>query len=283
MHEHASPRQALEQMIENGDLQGLLRQAEIFHGQRCPYLALGVKAGQYALKYLHHHGHDHDHDHDHNHGHGHGHGHGHDHNHDHEHDHGHDHGHDHEHGHEHSHGHGHAPPEVVAVLEGINCFTDGIQVVTGCTLGNNGLIVKDLGKVAVTIARKSDGAAVRLAVRPDFREGMFARYPVAGPLFEKVMVQRQATPEELHRFQHLWEAIARRELEVPLEEQFVVEKQTIRLPDTAREMETVVCSRCGEGVLAAKGRVQNGKNLCLACAGESYYLLSGRGITNFPN
>lgn len=242
MHEHASARQALEQMIENGDLEGLLRQAETFHGKRCPYLALGVKAGQYALNYLHHH----------------------------------------DQGHDHGHSHGRAFEKVVAVLEGINCFADGIQVVTGCTLGNNGLIVKDLGKAAVTVARKRDGQGVRLAVRPDFREGMFARYPVAGPLFEKVMVTGQATAEERHRFQHLWEAIARRELEVDLKEQFVVAKQTIRLPDTARKMETVVCSRCGEGMLAAKVSVRDGQNLCLACAGESYYLLRGRGIESFP-
>jgi formylmethanofuran dehydrogenase subunit E len=243
MHEHASARQALEQMIKSGDLEGLLRQAEAFHGHRCPFLALGVKAGQYALNYLQGQGQ----------------------------------------GHNHGHGHGHAFPEVVAVVEGLNCFVDGIQVVTGCTLGNNGLIVKDLGKAAVTVARKSDGQGVRLAVRPDFREGMFARYPVAGPLFEKVMVTRQATPEERHRFQHLWEAMARRELEVDLKEQFVVAEQTIRLPETARNMEAAVCSRCGEGVLAAKVKAEGSQNLCPACAGEGYYLLSGRGIESFPH
>lgn len=243
MHEHASARQALEQMIRSGDLEGLLRQAEAFHGHRCPFLALGVKAGQYAMKYLSHH----------EHGHGHG----------------------------HAHGHRHqGPGEVVALVEGSNCFVDGIQMVTGCTLGNNGLIFKDLGKAAVTVARKHDGHGVRLAVRADFREGMFARYPAAAPLFEKVMVLKQATGEERHRFQHLWEAIARRELEVPLEEQFVVQPLTIQVPDTARKMETVVCSRCGEGVLAAKAKIGNGKNLCLACAGEEFYLLTGKGISS---
>jgi formylmethanofuran dehydrogenase subunit E len=242
MHEHASARQTLEQMIRSGDLEGLLRQAEILHGQRCPFLALGVKAGQYAMNYLYHH-HPHHH---------------------------HDHG--------HGHGHSHGFAEVVAVVEGCNCFVDGIQAVTGCTLGNNGLICKDLGKAAVTVAQRHDGAAVRLAVRADFRQGMFARYPVVGPLFEKVKVQELATGEERHRFQHLWEAIARRELEVPLEEQFLVQTLTIQVPDTARNMETVACSRCGEGVLAAKATIQNGQNLCLACAGESYFLVSGRGI-----
>lgn len=241
MHEHASARQALEQMIGSGDLEGLLRQAEGLHGHRCPMLALGVKAGQYAMNYLSHH----------DHGHGHGHGHGH-----------------------------HGPGEVVAVVEGSNCFVDGIQLVTGCTLGNNGLILKDLGKAAVTVARRRDGAAVRLAVRADFREGMFNRYPAVAPLFEKVMVQKQATAEERHRFQHLWEAIARRELEVPLEEQFVVQPLTLQPPDTARKMETVVCSRCGEGVLAAKAKIQNGQNLCLACAGENFMMLTGKGISS---
>lgn len=257
MHEHASARQALEQMIRSGDLEGLLRQAEALHGHRCPFLALGVKAGQYALMQLNPQHREHEHHHEHHHEHGHGHG--------------------QEHGHEHHHGFG----EVVAVVEGCNCFIDGIQLVTGCTLGNNGLLVKDLGKAAVTVARKSDGAAVRLAVRADFRQGMFARYPVVEPLFEKVMVQKQGTEEDRHRFQHFWEAIARRELEVPLEEQFRVQALTIQVPDTARNMETVVCSRCGEGVLAAKTKVENGQNLCLACAGAEYYLLSGKGITAF--
>ena len=239
MHEHASARQALEQMIRSGDLEGLLQQAETLHGHRCPFLALGVKAGQYAMNYLYHQP-------------------------------------QHE---QHGHGHGHGFAEVVAVVEGCNCFVDGIQVVTGCTLGNNGLMVKDLGKAAVTVARRHDGAAVRLAVRADFREAMFARYPVVGPLFEKVMVQKQGTEEDRHRFQHLWEAIARRELEVPLEEQFVLQTLTIPAPDTARSMETVVCSRCGEGVLASKAKIQNGQNLCLPCAGEEFYLLSGKGIS----
>ncbi|MDD5640067.1 MAG: FmdE family protein [Syntrophales bacterium] len=246
MHEHASARNTLAQMIGDGDLEGLLHEAEALHGHRCPMLALGVKAGQYAINYLYppHH----------THGHGQSHGHG------------------------HGHSHGPGPGEVVALLEGVNCFVDGIQLVTGCTLGNNGLVVQDLGKTAVTVARRLDGAAVRLAVRADFREQMLARYPAAAPLFEKVVLRQEAAPEERHRFQHLWEAIARRELAVPLEEQFVVQHLTIKPPDTRPNMATVVCSRCGEGVLAAKAKLKDGQNLCPGCAGESYLLLSGRGF-----
>jgi len=90
--------------------------------------------------------------------------------------------------------------EIVAIVECNNCFTDGIQLVTGCTFGNNALIFKDLGKTAVTVARRGDGQAVRLLVRPDYREKMFARYPNTEPLFQKVVVERQGTAEDWHRF-----------------------------------------------------------------------------------
>src|SRR5512143_2873527 len=47
--------------------------------------------------------------------------------------------------------------EVAAVLECNNCLADGVQVVTGCTLGNGRLVFKDLGKMAVTVIRRRDG------------------------------------------------------------------------------------------------------------------------------
>ena len=224
------PVQAVETMIRSNDLEGLLRQAETIHGHRCPFLALGVKAGQYAMDYL-----------------------------------------DQENT---------GMEEVVAIVECNNCFTDGIQVVTGCTFGNNALIFKDLGKTAVTVARRQDGAAVRLVVRPDFREQMFARYPAAGPLFEKVVVQGQGSEEDQHRFHHLWQAVARRELqEVALEEQFLIEHlHHHRCRPLPGILATVTCSRCGEGVMEPRIRVEEGQPVCLACAGEEYYVLSGPGV-----
>jgi formylmethanofuran dehydrogenase subunit E len=229
MHEHASARQAVEMMIRSNDLEGLLRQAEILHGHRCPFLALGVKAGRHAMDYLEM--------------------------------------------------ESTGMEEVVALVECNNCLTDGIQVVTGCTFGNSALIFKDLGKTAVTVARRRDGAAVRLCVRADFREQMFARYPAVGPLFEKVVLQGQGTPEDQHRFQHLWQAVARRELqEVPLEEQFSIQQLNITLPPLARRFATVTCSRCGEGAMETRVRVQEGQMVCLTCANDEHYVLTGRGI-----
>lgn len=228
MHEHAHARRAVDNLIQGGDLEGLLRLAESFHGHLCPMVALGVKAGQYAMATLRktHTG----------------------------------------------------MEEVVAIVDCHNCFTDGIQVVTGCTFGNNALIFRDLGKTAVTVAVRESGAAVRLAVRPDYREQLFARYPMVAELFQKVVVARQGTAEEEHRLQHMWAALARRELATPLEEQFQISHLQVKVPAYSRIYDTLLCSRCGEGVMATRVVARNGQTLCLACAGESYYYLTGEGI-----
>jgi formylmethanofuran dehydrogenase subunit E len=230
MHEHASARRAVETMIRSGDLEGLLQEAGILHGHRCPMLALGVKAGQYALSQLFPEGEIHG---------------------------------------------------VTAILEALNCFADGIQLVTGCTLGNGGLVVKDLGKTAVTVARH-DGAAVRLLVRPDFRERLFSKYPTVQPLFDKVVLKVTADHEERHRFEHMWSAVARRELDTPMEEQFLIKSLKIQAPHPRRRPSGVVCSRCGEGVAESRIRVKDGQSFCLACAGESFFVLTGEGITGAP-
>ena len=229
MHEHARGRRAIETMIRTEDLGGLLRLAETFHGHLCPYVSLGVKAGQYAMAAL------------------------------------------------------DRPntgmEEIVAIVECNNCFTDGIQVVSGCTFGNNALIFKDLGKTAVTVARREDGRAVRLLVRPDYRQGMFARYPNTEPLFQKIVVERQGTPEDWHRFEHMWEAIARRELKTPLAEQFIIQELTITLPEYARIFDNRICSQCGEEMMAPRDAGTAPTSVCLECAQASYYLLTGQGIS----
>ncbi|MBW1917418.1 MAG: TraR/DksA C4-type zinc finger protein [Deltaproteobacteria bacterium] len=169
--------------------------------------------------------------------------------------------------------------EVVAIVECNNCFTDGIQTVTGCTFGNNALIFKDLGKTAVTVARREDGVAVRLAVKPGFRQRLFEKYPAAGPLFKKVIVDRQGNEEDHHRLHHLWHAMARKELQTPLEEQFNIQHLTINMPEYARIFASLPCSICEEEIMETRVCLRDGKPTCLACAHEHYFILTGNGIT----
>ena len=56
---------------------------------------------------------------------------------------------------------------LLAIVEVNASFADGVQAVSGCTLGNNSLIYRDLGKHAVTFAvrGKEHGIRVRLKQR----------------------------------------------------------------------------------------------------------------------
>ena len=59
--------------------------------------------------------------------------------------------------------------KVTCIIECNNCFSDGVQITTGCTFGNNALIYRDLGKNAFTLIRRG-GRALRVTVRNEAME-----------------------------------------------------------------------------------------------------------------
>ena len=168
--------------------------------------------------------------------------------------------------------------EVVAIVETNNCFSDGIQVVTGCSFGNNSLIYKDYGKTAVTVAKR-DGTAMRISLNPDFEESRAERYPEANALFEKLVVRREEpTPEESARLIHLSEVIAVELLDADDSELFIIECKTITLPEYAPIFASVRCSICGENVMETRVRVRDGESVCIPCSGDEHYAMKGDGI-----
>jgi formylmethanofuran dehydrogenase subunit E len=78
----------------------------------------------------------------------------------------------------------------------------------------------------------------------------------------------------------MWSAIARRELDTPLEEQFLIKELSIKVPAKVRAHTGVICSHCGEGVTEERIRVREGKPWCLACAGESFFMLTHLGVSS---
>jgi len=46
----SSPREAVEKMIDSGDIKGLLKKAGQLHGHFCPFLSLGVRAAVLGVK-----------------------------------------------------------------------------------------------------------------------------------------------------------------------------------------------------------------------------------------
>jgi formylmethanofuran dehydrogenase subunit E len=168
--------------------------------------------------------------------------------------------------------------EVLAIVETNNCFSDGIQVVTGCTFANNALIYRDLGKTAVTVAKR-DGAAVRVALRAGYNQGFDARYPEAAALFAKIVRDRQQpTPEEQTRLTELWAETSAGQLDVPAEELFTVQSRQIEVPAYAPIFASATCALCGESTMESRARLVNGQTACLACASAATFQLDGSGV-----
>lgn len=169
--------------------------------------------------------------------------------------------------------------EVVAIVETNNCFSDGIQMVTGCSFGNNSLIYQDYGKTAVTVAKRG-GTAIRISLNPNFEESRAEKYPEANALFEKLVVRREEpTPAESARLMQLSEEIAVELLDADDSKLFAIERKTITLPKYAPIFASVKCSVCGENVMETRMRMRDGKPICIPCAGDEHYAMKGDGIS----
>jgi formylmethanofuran dehydrogenase subunit E len=169
--------------------------------------------------------------------------------------------------------------EVIAIVETNNCFSDGVQMITGCSLGNNSLIYRDWGKTAVTITRR-DGQAIRLALDPDFEDSPGQEYPDAYELFDKLVAKREpAQPEEYSKMMQLFSEMSAKELSVPFSKMFRITKMTIDIPEYAPIFESKKCSVCGENVMQTRIIGKDGKYFCIGCLGVEYNMLSGQGIS----
>ena len=167
--------------------------------------------------------------------------------------------------------------EVVAIMETNNCFSDGVQFITGCTFGNNALIYRDYGKTAFTLARRN-GQGLRVSLKVDSRF-LQRRDPKAAELFQKVVVERAGTEADQRSLGEAWRALGFRMLEIPDDELFDVMPVTIDVPSYSRIFASVQCAVCGESVMEPRARIVNGKPVCIPCSGQDYYQLAGNGMS----
>jgi len=166
--------------------------------------------------------------------------------------------------------------EVVAIVETNSCFADGVQMVTGCSLGNNALIYRDYGKTAFTLVKRT-GEGIRTSVL--FDRVNQERSPEANELWQKVVVKRSGTKDESRRLTELWKELSFKVLEIPDEEVLDIKKVNIEVPAYARIFSSMKCSVCGENIMEPRARFKEGKPVCLPCSGQEYYQLGGDGIS----
>jgi formylmethanofuran dehydrogenase subunit E len=66
---------------------------------------------------------------------------------------------------------------LLVISETDGCFVDGLEVVTGATVGHRTLRIEDLGKIAATFVDVKHGGAVRIAPVTDLRERAWVYAP----------------------------------------------------------------------------------------------------------
>jgi len=198
---------------------------------------------------------------------------------------------------------------LVVIVDSPGPFCNGIQFVTGLTLGHSDLVIRDLGKLALTLV-KSDGTGVRISLRPEFMDGFSKRNPELAPLLggrygtipvpEEVktpltiqqlmeyIMQKMGIKEEeqlkkmMEQMAGTVKAAVFRELAAPEEEMFSIEKRKLDFSEYAPVCQcthpVVVCESCNEMVFEPYIRSKESKNLCLECAGEEYGMMAGGKI-----
>jgi formylmethanofuran dehydrogenase subunit E len=168
---------------------------------------------------------------------------------------------------------------LMAIVEINACFADGVQAVSGCTLGNNALVYRDLGRHAVTFAVRDRDEGVRVSVRPDFRRTITRAAPEFYPLMGKVIKNRKGSDEEEAAFKEKGKEAAFALIELPFEDLLITETVRPDLPKYAPITESVACPGCGEMIMATKVAIgDDGREACLMCAGAKYRQVEGRGI-----
>ncbi len=151
--------------------------------------------------------------------------------------------------------------ELIAVAESDGCGVDGIQVMTGCTLGKGNLFYKDYGKQAYTVARRSDNESVRVVYKP------FELSEEDKKIREKVF-NGEASQEERKEFDQMQERLMKDIMEKPEDDICIVQTKKMKMPEKAKIFKSVRCENCGEYFMEPRGRLQDGKIVCLDCYQE---------------
>jgi formylmethanofuran dehydrogenase subunit E len=166
---------------------------------------------------------------------------------------------------------------LIALVETNSCFSDGVQMVTGCSFGNNSLVYRDYGKTAFSLVKRS-GNGVRVSVRPDLGDLLKDKNSEAQRLYLQTVNQRKATPEEEDRMMELNKRHCFDVLKIPADRIFRLEHVSVEIPSYSRILASQVCAKCGEKIMDTKAVKKGDTYYCKACGEGSYGQLDWAGI-----
>jgi formylmethanofuran dehydrogenase subunit E len=170
--------------------------------------------------------------------------------------------------------------DLLAIAEINNCMVDGIQMVTGCSIANNSLIYRDLGKSSFSLVTR-EGKGLRLTVRADFREKFGKEFPLFQKYFQKVVKEKSRDKEDLLIFKTESKKASFELLKWDTDSIFTKKEVEHSIPEYAKIKESVTCAQCGEQIMAGKEIEKESSSFCRECAKEELHQLDGSGISTF--
>lgn len=142
---------------------------------------------------------------------------------------------------------------LLVIVESDGCFSDGVEVVTGATMGHRTLRLEDYGKMAATFIDVKSERAVRVAPSLDVRERAYAYAPGERRHYFAQLTGYQAMPDH--------ELLTVQEVTLTTPVAVIVSRPVVRIN----------CDRCDEEIVNERELLVDGETLCQQCAGPGYY------------
>ncbi len=142
---------------------------------------------------------------------------------------------------------------LIALVETDGCTVDGINAATGCSVGRRTMFIQDYGKVAAVFVDRETGRAVRIAPQAGCRDAACDTYPEAESRWHAQLEGYQTLPDDT--------LLAIQPVTVSLCLDTLISEPGKR----------TLCQTCGEEIMNGREVIAEGRRLCRACAGETYY------------
>lgn len=147
---------------------------------------------------------------------------------------------------------------LLVITETDGCFTDGVAVATGCTVGHRTMRVEDYGKIAATFILTKMGRSIRLAPKPNIRVKALSYASTRNSDYNAQLEGYQRMPVD--------ELFSIEEVKLTTPVQTILSRAGIR----------VSCDQCGEEIINEREIKIDGSILCRGCTGPAYYQFAER-------
>ncbi len=154
--------------------------------------------------------------------------------------------------------------QIIVFVEMDRCATDAVQSVTGCSLGRRTMKFLDYGKMAATFLNLKTNKAVRIVAREDSRQKAKDLFPASENKYAAQLEAYKIMPDgELFDVRDVIVKVAPQDM-------------------PGRPLARAKCDSCGEHVQDMREVYQDGRILCVPCAGGGYYELKAPSPSPCP-